>query len=61
MSSFGLGSSPRSKARRGSPGIILSGDGVEFTSNAILSWANENRIERHDIAPGKPMPRAMNC
>jgi putative transposase len=27
----------------------------KFISNAILSWANENKIEWHYIASGKPM------
>lgn len=27
----------------------------EFTSNAILAWANQNGAEWHYIAPGKPM------
>ncbi len=42
-------------ARRGRPGMIVSDHGTEFTSNAVLSWANENRVEWHYIAPGKPM------
>jgi putative transposase len=42
-------------ARRGKPGMIVSDHGTEFTSNAILSWANENKVEWHYIAPGKPM------
>ncbi|MDP2062953.1 MAG: transposase, partial [Phaeovulum sp.] len=29
--------------------------GTELTSNAILKWCAENRIEWHYIAPGKPM------
>jgi putative transposase len=29
--------------------------GTEFTSNAILSWTEEQRVEWHYIAPGKPM------
>jgi putative transposase len=41
--------------RRGKPGMIVSDHGTEFTSNAILSWATENKIEWHYIAPGKPM------
>jgi transposase InsO family protein len=42
-------------ARRGKPGMIVSDHGTELTSNAILAWAKENRIEWHYIAPGKPM------
>ncbi len=29
--------------------------GTEFTSNAILGWADKARVEWHYIAPGKPM------
>jgi transposase InsO family protein len=29
--------------------------GTELTSNAILRWCSEQRIEWHCIAPGKPM------
>jgi putative transposase len=42
-------------ARRGKPQMIVSDNGSEFTSNAILSWAGEEHIEWHYIAPGKPM------
>ena len=42
-------------ARRGKPGMIISDNGTEFTSNDILSWTSEQRIEWHYIAPGKPM------
>jgi transposase InsO family protein len=41
--------------RRGKPWMIVSDHGTEFTSNAILSWAGEQRVEWHYIAPGKPM------
>jgi transposase InsO family protein len=41
--------------RRGKPGTIVSDNGTEFTSNAMLSWSEEHRIARHFIAPGKPM------
>ncbi len=42
-------------ARRGKPGLIVSDNGTEFTSNAMLSWAQDKKIEWHFIAPGKPM------
>jgi putative transposase len=42
-------------ALRGSPKMIVSDNGTEFTSNAILNWANEAKVEWHYIAPGKPM------
>jgi putative transposase len=41
--------------RRGRPGMIVSDYGTEFTCNAILAWAEQNRITWHFIAPGKPM------
>ena len=41
--------------RRGKPGMIVSDNGTELTSNAILRWCSEHRIEWHYIAPGKPM------
>ncbi|MGJ0532763.1 IS3 family transposase [Methylocystis sp.] len=41
--------------RRGKPGLIVSDNGTEFTSNAMLSWAQDHRIQWHFIAPGKPM------
>ena len=41
--------------RRGKPTVMVSDHGTEFTSNAMLAWAEEHRIEWHYIAPGKPM------
>ncbi|MBS1304080.1 integrase core domain-containing protein, partial [Loktanella sp. SALINAS62] len=41
--------------RRGKPGMIVSDNGTELTSNAILTFATEHKIEWHYIAPGKPM------
>ena len=35
--------------------MVISDNSTEFTSNAILGWAEERRIEWHYIAPGKPM------
>jgi transposase InsO family protein len=40
---------------RGKPGMIVSDNGTEFTSNAILGWAKDHRVEWHYIAPGRPM------
>ena len=40
---------------RGKPGMIVSDHGTEFTSNAILAWSKDHRVEWHYIAPGKPM------
>ena len=41
--------------RRGSPGIVVSDNGTELTSNAIPTFAAERDIEWHYIAQGKPM------
>ena len=41
--------------RRGKPGMIVSDNGTEFTSNAVFAWAHDNRVVWHFIAPGKPM------
>ena len=35
--------------------MIVSDNGTEFTSNAMLGWAKDHRVEWHYIAPGKPM------
>ena len=35
--------------------MIVSDNGTELTSNAILRWCAESRIDSHYIAPGKPM------
>jgi putative transposase len=40
---------------RGKPKMIVSDNGSELTSNAILTWADRTRVEWHYIAPGKPM------
>jgi putative transposase len=42
-------------AWRGKPKMIVSDNGTELTSNAILSWAHQAEVEWHYIAPGKPM------
>ncbi len=41
--------------RRGKPQMIVSDNGTEFTSNAILHWSKEHQLQWHYIAPGKPM------
>jgi transposase InsO family protein len=42
-------------ALRGKPGMIVSDNGTELTSNAVLAWCGELGVEWHYIAPGKPM------
>ena len=36
------------------PTCIVSDNGTEFTSQAILKWAGDNDVEWHYIDPGKP-------
>jgi len=40
---------------RGYPCMIVSDNGTEFTSNAMLKWQEERKVEWHYIAPSKPM------
>lgn len=40
---------------RGDPCMVVSDNGTELTSNAILKWQEERQVEWHYIAPGKPM------
>lgn len=42
-------------AQRGKPGMIVSDNGTELTSNAVLAWCGQIGVEWHYIAPGKPM------
>jgi putative transposase len=46
-------------AARGRPQSILSDNGTELTSMAILRWSEERRVEWHYIAPGKPQQNAF--
>ena len=40
--------------QRGRPDMIVSDNGTEYTSNAILGWADETGVGWHYIAPGNP-------
>lgn len=46
-------------AVRGKPSVIVSDNGTELTSNAILRWADDSRVAWHYIAPGKPTQNAF--
>jgi putative transposase len=40
-------------ARQAEDGV--SDNGTEFTSNAVLRWSKDHRVQWHYVAPGKPM------
>lgn len=40
---------------RGYPCMVVSDNGTELTSNAVLKWQQDRQVEWHYIAPGKPM------
>jgi putative transposase len=46
-------------ARRGPPERIVSDNGTELTSRAILGWTNRTGIAWQYIAPGKPQQNAF--
>ena len=39
--------------------MLVSDNGTELTSSAILRWSQEHRIGWHYIAPGKPTQNAF--
>ena len=46
-------------AVRGKPATVVSDNGTEFTSTAILRWYQRTKIGWHYIAPGKPTQNAF--
>jgi putative transposase len=46
-------------AWRGKPCSIVSDNGTEFNSNAMLVWCKDNAIDWHSIAPGRPIQNAF--
>jgi putative transposase len=43
----------------GKPKTIVSDNGTELTSNAILQWVDDHKLGWHYIAPGKPVQNAF--
>jgi transposase InsO family protein len=43
----------------GKPKVLVSDNGTELTSNAILRWADDHKIAWHYIDPGKPVQNAF--
>jgi len=46
-------------AIRGCPATIVSDNGTELTSMAMLRWSQDRQVEWHYIAPGKPTQNAF--
>lgn len=44
---------------RGYPCMVVSDNGTELTSNAILKWQEDRQVDWHYIAPGKPMQNGL--
>jgi putative transposase len=46
-------------ARHGAPAVIVSDNGPELTSRAILAWTNRVGLDWHYIAPGRRQQDAI--
>ncbi len=46
-------------ARRGYPASVVSDNGTELTSSAVLAWSQDRSVGWHYIAPGKPQQNAF--
>ena len=44
---------------RGKPHMVVSDNGTELTSSAILRWSQERRVEWHYIAPAERLRREL--
>jgi len=44
---------------RGRPAMIISDNGTELSSMAMLRWSQERQVEWHYIVPGKPQQNAF--
>ncbi len=45
--------------RRGKPLMVVSDNGTELTSHAVLRWQQDTSVQWHYIAPGKPIQNAF--
>lgn len=45
--------------RRGKPVTVVSDNGSELTSMAVLKWCQETGVDWHYIVPGKPMQNGI--
>ena len=46
-------------AQRGRPRVIVSDNGTEFTSSAVLKFTQDHKVDWRYIAPGKPTQNAF--
>lgn len=46
-------------ARRGYPASVVSDNGTELTSSAVLAWSQDRNVGWHYIAPGQPQQNAF--
>lgn len=44
---------------RGFPCLVVSDNGTELTSNAMLKWQEDRKVDWHYIAPGKSMQNGL--
>lgn len=44
---------------RGYPCMVVSDNGTGLTSNAMLKWQGDRKVDWHYIAPGKPMQNGL--
>lgn len=44
---------------RGAPSMIVSDNGIELTSNAVLAWSGDAGVEWRYITPGKPTQKGV--
>ena len=44
---------------RGYPCLVVSDNGTELTSNAMLKWQEDRKVGWHYITPGKPMQNGL--
>lgn len=45
--------------QRGKPHTVVSDNGTEITSMAVLKWCQDTGVQWHYIAPGKPITNQM--
>ncbi|MDA9497603.1 hypothetical protein XI05_08780 [Bradyrhizobium sp. CCBAU 11357] len=44
---------------RGKPNTVVSKNGTQLASDAVLTWADQSRVAWHYLARGKPLQNAF--